>query len=69
MKDDRGPADLERTIDDLKKKIDHYESLDKQELIDNLTMTKAQLLTAEKEIDRLNEYVQVMELEEISKKL
>jgi|TARA_B100001094_G_scaffold26649_1_gene22260 hypothetical protein len=67
--DDRGPADLERTIDDLKKRIDHYESLDKQELIDNLTMTKAQLLTAEKEIDRLNEYVQIMELEEISKKL
>lgn len=67
--DDRGPSDLERTIDDLKKRIDHYESLDKQELIDNLTMTKAQLLTAEKEIDRLNEYVQVMELEEISKKL
>lgn len=67
--DDRGPADLERTIDDLKKRVDHYESLDKQELIDNLTMTKAQLLTAEKEIDRLNEYVQVMELEEISKKL
>jgi len=67
--DDRGPADLERTIDDLKKRIDHYESLDKQELIDNLTMTKSQLLTAEKEIDRLNEYVQVMELEEISKKL
>ena len=67
--DDRGPADLERTIDDLKKRINHYESLDKQELIDNLTMTKAQLLTAEKEIDRLNEYVQVMELEEISKKL
>jgi len=67
--DDRGPADLERRIDDLKKRIDHYESLDKQELIDNLTMTKAQLLTAEKEIDRLNEYVQIMELEEISKKL
>ena len=67
--DDRGPADLERTIDDLKKRIDHYEFLDKQELIDNLTMTKSQLLTAEKEIDRLNEYVQVMELEEISKKL
>jgi hypothetical protein len=67
--DDRGPADLERTIDNLKKRIDHYESLDKQELIDNLTMTKSQLLTAEKEIDRLNEYVQIMELEEISKKL
>ena len=67
--DDRGPADLERRIDDLKKRVDHYESLDKQELIDNLTMTKAQLLTAEKEIDRLNEYVQILELEEISKKL
>jgi hypothetical protein len=67
--DDRGPADLERRIDDLKKRIDHYESLDKQELIDNLTITKSQLLTAEKEIDRLNEYVQIMELEEISKKL
>ena len=67
--DDRGPADLERRIDDLKKRVDHYESLDKQELIDNLTMVKAQLLTAEKEIDRLNEYIQIMELEEISKKL
>ena len=68
-KDDRGPLDLERRIDDLKKREDHYESLDKQELIDNLTMVKAQLFTAEKEIDRLNEYIQIMELEEISKKL
>ena len=67
--DDRGPLDLERRIDDLKKRVDHYESLDKQELIHNLTMVKAQLLTAEKEIDRLNEYIQIMELEEISKKL
>ena len=47
--DDRGPLDLEKRIDDLKKRVDHYESLDKQELIDNLTMVKAQLLTAEKE--------------------
>jgi hypothetical protein len=68
-KDDRGPLDLEKRIDDLKKRVDHYESLDKQELIDNLTMVKAQLFTAEKEIDRLNEYIQIMELEEISKKL
>lgn len=67
--DDRGPLDLEKRIDDLKKRVDYYESLDKQELIDNLTMVKAQLLTAEKEIDRLNEYIQIMELEEISKKL
>ena len=67
--DDRGPLDLEKRIDDLKKRVDHYESLDKQELIDNLTMVKAQLLPAEKEIDRLNEYIQIMELEEISKKL
>ena len=67
--DDRGPLDLEKRIDDLKKRVDHYESLDKQELIDNLTMIKAQLLTAEKEIDRLNEYIQIMEIEEIFKKL
>tara|TARA_R110000822_G_scaffold37706_2_gene105378 strand:+ start:405 stop:629 length:225 start_codon:yes stop_codon:yes gene_type:complete len=53
--DDRGPADLERRIDDLKERIDQYESLDKQELIDRLTITKAQLLNCEKEIDRLFE--------------
>ena len=69
MKDDRGPADLERTIDDLKKKIDHYESLDKQDLIDRLTIANAQLLSCQKEVDRLNEYVQIMESEDISKKL
>tara|TARA_R100000541_G_C1834126_1_gene74696 strand:- start:271 stop:492 length:222 start_codon:yes stop_codon:yes gene_type:complete len=53
--DDRGPADLERRIDDLKEKIDQYESLDKQELIDRLTITKAQLTNCEKELDRLSE--------------
>ena len=45
--DDRGPLDLEKQIEDLKK--------------DNLYQAK--------EIDRLNEYVQEMELKEISKKL
>ena len=48
--DDRGPADLERRIDDLKERIDQYESLDKQELIDRLTITKAQLLNCEKKL-------------------
>ena len=56
---------IDRTagINNIKKMIDHFETLDKQELIERLTLTKAQLLTAEKEIDRLNEYVQLMELE------
>ena len=44
--------------------IDHFETLDKQELIQRLTIIKAQLLTAKKEIDRLNEYVQILELEQ-----
>ena len=61
--DDRGPADLERRIDDLKKRVDHYESLDKQDLIDRLTIANAQLLSCQKEVDRLNEYVQIMELQ------
>ena len=56
---------IDRTagINNIKKMIDHFETLDKQELIQRLTLTKAQLLTAEKEIDRLNEYVLLMELE------
>tara|TARA_R100000541_G_scaffold6495_2_gene14094 strand:+ start:210 stop:383 length:174 start_codon:yes stop_codon:yes gene_type:complete len=54
---------------DYKKLVDEYEAYDKQELIEKLTMSQARLLTAEKEIDRLNEYVQEMELAEISKKL
>ena len=45
MMDDRGPLDLERQIEELKK--------------DNLLL--------EKEIDRLNEYVQIMELEKNAK--
>ena len=43
--DDRGPLDLERQIEELKK--------------DNLYLAK--------EIDRLNEYIQEMELENVGK--
>jgi hypothetical protein len=57
---------IDRTagINNIKKMIDHFETLDKQELIQRLTIIKAQLLTAKKEIDRLNEYVQILELEQ-----
>ena len=48
---------------DYKSLIDGYEKCTKKELIEKLTITKAQLLTCEKEVDRLNEYVQLMELE------
>ena len=51
----------------LKDLIDYYESLDKQELVEKLTLKNAQLLSAEKEIDRLNEYVQIMELQDKKK--
>jgi len=51
----------------LKDLIDYYESLDKQELVEKLTLKNAQLLAAEKEIDRLNEYVQIMELQDKKK--
>ena len=44
--DDRGPLDLKKQIEELKK--------------DNLLLAK--------EVDRLNEYVQVMELENVRKK-
>ena len=46
MTDDRGPLDLERLIEELKR--------------DNLLLAK--------EIDRLNENVQVMELENVRRK-
>ena len=36
---------------------------DVQELIEKLTLMNAQLLACEKEVDRLNEYVQIMELQ------
>jgi len=48
----------------LKDLVDYYESLDKEELVEKLTLKNAQLLSAEKEIDRLNEYVQIMELQD-----
>ena len=53
-KDDRGPLDLEKQIEELKLRVKFVEQ-------DNLYLAK--------EIDRLNEYVQEMELKEISKKL
>ena len=46
MTDDRGPLDLEKQIEELKR--------------DNLLLAK--------EIDRLNEYIQVMELENVRRK-
>lgn len=48
---------IDRTagIGNIKKMIDHFETLDKQELIEKLTLTKAQLSAAEKEIDRISE--------------
>jgi len=42
-------------IENIKKMIDHFETLDKQELIERLTLAKAQLLASEKEIDRISE--------------
>jgi len=52
--DDRGPLDLERQIEELSLRLKYVEQ-------DNLYQAK--------EIDRLNEYVQEMELQEISRKL
>jgi hypothetical protein len=51
-------------FNNLKDLVDYYESLDKEELVEKLTLKNAQLLAAEKEIDRLNEYVQIMELQD-----
>ena len=45
MTDDRGPLDLERQIEELKR--------------DNLLLAK--------EVDRLNEYIQIMELENVGR--
>ena len=43
--------------------VDYYVTCTKQELIEKLVLKDARLLAAEKEIDRLNEYVQIMELQ------
>ena len=48
---------------DYKKLVDSYEKCTKQELVEKLTLKNAELLTCEKEVDRLNEYVQIMELQ------
>ena len=48
---------------DYKKLVNEYEKCSKEELIEKLTLKNAQLLTCEKEVDRLNEYVQIMELQ------
>jgi len=53
ISDDRGPLDLEKQIDDKDCEIKKLKK-------DNLYLAK--------EIDRLNEYVQIMELENVRKK-
>tara|TARA_B110000196_G_C20686580_1_gene448914 strand:+ start:141 stop:296 length:156 start_codon:yes stop_codon:yes gene_type:complete len=50
--DDRGPLDLEKQIEDKNKEIVKIKQ-------DNLILAK--------EVDRLNEYVQIMELEKNAK--
>ena len=52
---------------DYKKLVDKYEQCTKKELVEKLTLKTAELLTCEKEVDRLNEYVQIMELERDAK--
>ena len=47
---------------DYKKLVDDLEKCTKQELVEKLTLKCAKLLNCEKEVDRLNEYVQIMEL-------
>ena len=54
---------------DYKKLVDGYEKCTKQELVEKLTLKSAELLSCEKEVDRLNEYVQIMELEGDRKKI
>ena len=49
---------------DYKKLVDDLEKCTKQELVEKLTLKAAELLACEKEVDRLNEYVQIMELQD-----
>jgi hypothetical protein len=53
MTDDRGPLDLERRLEESNKYISQIKK-------DNLFLAK--------EVDRLNEYVQMMELENVRRK-
>ncbi len=53
MTDDRGPLDLERRLEESNKYISQIKK-------DNLFLAK--------EVDRLNEYVQIMELENVRRK-
>jgi hypothetical protein len=53
MTDDRGPLDLERRLEESEKYISEIKK-------DNLSLAK--------EVDRLNEYVQIMELENVRRK-
>ena len=53
MTEDRGPLDLERRLEEQDKYISEIKK-------DNLSLAK--------EVDRLNEYVQIMELENVRRK-
>ena len=53
MTEDRGPLDLERRLEESEKYISQIKK-------DNLFLAK--------EVDRLNEYVQIMELENVRRK-
>ncbi len=52
MTEDRGPLDLERRLEESEKYISEIKK-------DNLSLAK--------EVDRLNEYIQIMELENVGK--
>jgi hypothetical protein len=52
MTEDRGPLDLERRLEESEKYISEIKK-------DNLSLAK--------EVDRLNEYIQIMELENVGR--